>query len=185
MKSLKSILILTASGRNGSNSSIMAEVFAATAESRGHEVKIVNVIDYNIKPCTGCGYCYEKGKPCIEDDDFNKLAPLIIAADVIVFACPVYWYNFPAQTKLVIDKFISFTYGRIPLRGKKAALLTCAEDNNKKRVFEAISLSYDKMVSFMNWSSIGKVMQEGVNEAGDIKNTRAIKDVENLVTAYL
>lgn len=184
-RTCKNILILTASGRINSNSSALADAFANKAKERGHNVTIVNTIDLNIKPCFGCGQCYDNGTACIFNDDFEKIAPQIIAADVLVFAFPVYWYSIPAQMKLVIDKFITFTWGRIPMRGKQCALLTCAEETNKKYVFEDVSGTYDKIVSFMNWNSIGKVMQEGVYNIGEIKGTKAIKAAEQIVTSYL
>lgn len=176
----KKVLILTASARKNSNSTEMANVFASTAESKGHTVKIVNTINLDIKPCRGCGMCYKKETPCVFDDDFTQLAPDIIAADVIVFATPVYWYNFPTQMKAVVDKFITFSWGKIAVDGKRCALLTCAEEHNASYVFEGISVTYDKVARFMGWESMGKVMQQGVWNEGDIKMTDALKAVENI-----
>lgn len=176
----KKVLILTASARKNSNSTEMANTFAKIAESKGYTVKIVNTITLNIKPCHGCGMCYKKETPCVFNDDFTQLSPDIINADVIVFATPVYWYNFPTQMKAVIDKFITFAWGKIAVDGKRCALLTCAEEQNASYVFEGISITYDKVTRFMRWESMGKVMQQSVWNAGDIKMTDALKAVENI-----
>lgn len=183
----KKILILEASGRPHSNSGTMADTFAVEAEKKGYKVDRVNTINLAIKPCRGCGKCYTKDNPCVFDDDFKVVAPKLIEADVVVFATPVYWYNFPAQLTLtltlVIDKFITVTWGRIPMVGKKCVLLTCAEKHNPAYVFEEISATYDKVTKFMRWESIGKVMQHGVWDAGDIKKTNALAMVTELVEA--
>lgn len=177
----KKILILEASGRPNSNSGAMADTFAVEAEKKGYEVDRINTINLSIKPCKGCGKCYTQNHPCVFDDDFTVVAQKLIEADVVVFATPVYWYNFPAQLTLVIDKFITFTWGRISMAGKECALLTCAEEHNPTYVFEAISATYDKVTKFMRWKSIGKVMQHGVWNAGDIKKTNALTMVAELV----
>ena len=54
--------------------------------------------------CRACETCYQTGKACSFDDDFNEIAPAILAADALVFTMPVYWYSIPAQIKGVIDR---------------------------------------------------------------------------------
>ena len=48
--------------------------------------------------------------PCVQKDDYeNKLKGMIKETDMLVFVMPVYCYNWPAQPKMVIDRFYSYT----------------------------------------------------------------------------
>ncbi|MEM2174451.1 MAG: flavodoxin family protein [Candidatus Micrarchaeia archaeon] len=56
---------------------------------------MIHLIDYKINPCLGC---YSKSPklcryPCVQKDDMQKIYPLLIKADAIVFGTPVYWFN--------------------------------------------------------------------------------------------
>ena len=62
-------------------------------------------------------------KTCVFQDAMNKLNPMLLDSDVIVFATPIYYWNFPAQLKTVIDRFQVTVFS---MRGKKAVLLATA-----------------------------------------------------------
>ncbi len=51
----------------------------------------------------GCGVC-QCSKGCVDKDDTNPTIDKIAAADMILFATPVYWWGMSAQLKLIIDK---------------------------------------------------------------------------------
>ncbi len=52
----------------------------------------------------------------MDQDDTNVTIDTIAAADMILFATPVYWWGMSAQLKLIIDK----CYCRgLQLKGKK------------------------------------------------------------------
>ena len=42
-----------------------------------------------------------------KDDYETKLKEMFRETDMIVFAMPVYYYNWPAQLKTVVDRFYS------------------------------------------------------------------------------
>lgn len=56
-----------------------------------------------IAGCIGCGGCDKTGK-CVVDDDMQKIYPLLLEADAIVLAAPIYFYSVPAQVKALIDR---------------------------------------------------------------------------------
>jgi multimeric flavodoxin WrbA len=53
--------------------------------------------------CVACERCFEDGL-CAIEDDFQGVAEKLVAADVIVLAAPLYFWNVPAQAKLLIDR---------------------------------------------------------------------------------
>ena len=107
----KKILVLTGSARKDGNSNRMARAFADAAAANGNEVKVIDTSKLKLNFCHACQTCYKTGKPCSFDDDFNTIADDILAADALVFSCPVYWYSVPSQIKAVVDKMFSFVIG--------------------------------------------------------------------------
>ena len=141
------ILVLTSSGNKHGSSNMLAEAFIRGAGEAGHETTVYDVQRADIRPCTGCGACGMTG-PCVQKDDFeNELKDLIRTHDMLVFVMPVYYYNFPAQLKVVIDRFYSFTM-ELTAMHKKAAFLTVAWD-------------YRKLCDYMHFQDLGMVMGGG------------------------
>ena len=101
----KKVLVLTGSPRRGGNTDLLAEAFARGAKEAGYEVVIYETAHKNIKGCRACDCCFSTDKACVfDDDDFNKLAELLMESDAIAFSVPLYWYNFPAQMKAALDR---------------------------------------------------------------------------------
>lgn len=98
------MVVITGSPRENGNSSAMTEAFIKAAESKGHIVTRFDAAMKNIGGCHACETCFQTGKNCSFDDDFNSIAPAILEADAVIFTMPVYWYSIPAQIKGIIDK---------------------------------------------------------------------------------
>lgn len=121
------ILVLESSGNKHGSSNLLAREFIRGASEAGHEVTEFDVTRADIRPCLGCNHC-GMNVSCVQKDDYeNKLKALIHGTDMIVFAFPVYYYNWPAQIKAVVDRFYSFT-GELTSMHKKTAMLTVAWD---------------------------------------------------------
>ncbi len=88
-KMSKKILVLTGSARKGGNSNRMAQACSEAAGAKGHEVKVIDTTKLKLNFCHSCQACYKTGKPCSYDYDFNTIADDILAADALVFSCPV------------------------------------------------------------------------------------------------
>ena len=76
----------------------------------------------DIAPCTGCGSCKNGLDTCIIEDDMQRLYPLIRAADVLVFATPIYWWHMTAQLKTFLDRMYALDF-EAGFPGKKFVLL--------------------------------------------------------------
>lgn len=102
---MKRVLVISSSPRKGGNSERLCEEFAKGARAAGHEVEFVALRDYNIGYCRGCYACKTLGR-CVQKDDAEGIAEKMVAADVIVFGTPVYFYTMSGQLKVLIDRLV-------------------------------------------------------------------------------
>ncbi|MGN0702535.1 MAG: flavodoxin family protein [Lentihominibacter sp.] len=141
-------LVLTASPRPEGNTYSLVKVFAEelqrqaardeqkAGDSRDEHirVKIINLYNLDIKPCTACRSCQgDANNPgCVIDDGMQMLFPEIMKADLIVLASPVYsWYCTPPM-KAFLDRCVyamNKFYGTPPAgaclwQDKRVALIT-------------------------------------------------------------
>ena len=102
------ILVVTGSPRKGGNTEIMADVFAETAKTSGHEVIVRRLSALKVAPCLDCTYCFTHDGVCIQKDDMNDILQDLNQADLLVLASPIYWFDISAQTKCFIDRMYAF-----------------------------------------------------------------------------
>ena len=82
------ILIINGSARKG-NTYACVNAFAEGAKA-ANEIEILEADKLNISGCKGCEAC-GCTKGCVAKDDSNMVVDKIVAADLVVFASPVYW----------------------------------------------------------------------------------------------
>lgn len=170
----KKIVVITGSPRKNGNSFAMTEAFIKSATEKGHIVTRFDAAFANIGGCHACETCYQTGKPCSFDDDFNKIAPAILEADMVVFSMPIYWYSIPAQIKAIIDKIFSFVVGEKDIAGKGCALIACCEEDDMS-VFDGVRVPIERSAALLKWRLVGEVLIPGVLNVGDIEKTDGCK----------
>jgi multimeric flavodoxin WrbA len=77
-------------------------------ESNEIAVDIVPLKDYDLKPCTLCGSCYQSGR-CIYDEEFNKLLTILEDTQGILLVVPHY-SPIPAKLMIIFEKINEITY---------------------------------------------------------------------------
>ena len=80
----------------------------------------------------------------------------ILAADMLVFATPLYYYGMSAQLKTMIDRFCAFN-SSIQRKHMKSALLAAAW-NSDSWIFEALESHYKTLVRYLNFTDMGMVL---------------------------
>ena len=153
------ILVLKSSGNIYGSSNMLANEFIKGAKENGHIAIEYDVAYKNIRPCLGCNYC-AMSSPCVQKDDYEiELKDLIRKSDMLVFVMPVYYYNWTAQLKTVVDRFYSFT-GELTRMHKKTALLAVAWDNTDA-AFEIVQAYYKRICDYMQFKDQGTVIGKG------------------------
>jgi len=140
-------------------------------------VDIVDVASLDIAPCTGCVAC-GYGGPCAQYDDFDELREQILAADMLVFATPLYYYGMSAQLKTVVDRFCAFN-SSLHSRHLKSALLTVAW-NADDWTFDALSAHYKTLVRYIHLNDMGMVLGYGCGTRSMTKRSRYPLDAYQL-----
>ena len=157
---------------------MLADEFIRGAKEAGHDITEYDVIRADIRPCIGCNHC-GMGGPCVQKDDYeNELKGLIRDTDMIVFVMPVYYYNWPAQLKTVVDRFYSFT-GELTSMRKKTALIGVAWDDTDT-VFEVTTAYYRQICSYMAFRDRGVITGRGCGTPAMTKRSRYMKDAYEL-----
>ena len=139
------IVIVNGSARKG-NSLTAINAFMEGAKDK-HEIEIIQPDKLDIDFCKGCGAC-ECHKGCIDKDDTNPTIDKIIAADLVVFASPVYWWGLSAQLKLIIDK----CYCRgAQIKGKKVGVIIVGGSPIEAKQYSIIKEQFDCIESYLGW----------------------------------
>ncbi|MGN0558527.1 MAG: flavodoxin family protein [Acutalibacteraceae bacterium] len=102
------VLVLNGSPKAKSDTMHMTNAFIKGIKETGeHQIEIINVIEKEIKPCTGCFACWkmQKGK-CVQNDFQNEILSKIIESDVVIWSFPLYCYGMPSHLKAVVDRTI-------------------------------------------------------------------------------
>ena len=166
----KKIVVITGSPRTKGNSFAMTDAFIKAAQAKGHTVTRFDAAMLHIGGCRACETCYQTGKACSFEDDFNTIAPAILEADAVVFTMPVYWYSIPAQIKGVIDRIYSMVVGGKDIAGKECALIACCEEADRS-VLDGVRIPIERTAALNKWTMVGEVLIPGVLNPGDIDQT--------------
>ena len=93
-------------GRRG-NTQIMVEAFAEGVVQAGGTLETLFLVDYEIAECLACFECWiDPAGACVQKDDAAELIERVMAADLAVFATPLYVDNVSGLTKLFLDRML-------------------------------------------------------------------------------
>ena len=152
------IVVLEGSPNKNGSSHLLADCFRRGAEEAGHRVEIVDTAYADIHPCTGCVHCGYEG-PCVQKDDVEGIRRQLLAADMVVFVTPLYYYGMSAQLKTMVDRFCAFN-SSLQAKHLKSALLAAAW-NSDSWTFAALEAHYQTLVRYLNLQDMGMVLGTG------------------------
>jgi multimeric flavodoxin WrbA len=155
--------------RNGNTHVLVSRVLEGAA-SAGAETETLFLTDGAIRECDGCHLCWE-GKHCPKADDMADVFPRIIAADVIVFGTPVYWYGPTGLMKLFIDRFVFFNSPghRAWVTGKPAVIVVPYEETDPETVRPVIEF-FEKCLAYLGMDLVAKIIAPGVSARGEVRD---------------
>ena len=124
-------------GRKNSNSEILLKEALMACEELGAEVRMINLKDFHIEPCTGCTSCTRgmaqgKNVGCVLDkkDDKRRIMDVLLDQDAAIYSVPTYdlmpnaEYLAFAQRSLSFETSFLETIGAIEHRDRVAGLIS-------------------------------------------------------------
>ncbi len=165
---MKNVLILCSSPRANGNTELLAKNFIKGIEDSKKETNIdyVRLNDKKIGFCQGCYACQKTGE-CFQKDDMASLIQKVLAADVIVFATPVYFYTMSGQMKAFIDRLTPI-YEKV--RADIYILATAWDAYEENLELCAASIRGLTEMCFENCEEKGCLLVGGCEGKGDIIN---------------
>ncbi len=168
------IVIVNGSARKG-NTLTAIEAFVKGASEK-NEIEVLAADRLKIAACKGCGVC-QCSKGCVDQDDTNPVVDKLAAADMIVFATPVYWWGMTAQLKLVIDK----CYCRgIQLKGKKVGTLVVGGAPVDNVQYELIRKQFECMAEYLSWEIVFQKSYQAYDRGDLEKQGEVLAELEKI-----
>lgn len=187
------IVTILGSARKRGNTATVLEKFEDLIASV-HEVERINITDYLVKGCLGCNACQKKidVPGCVQKDDAVVILGRLLAANVIVYATPLYVWSFSAQMKALLDRqycLVKWNEGNQSAHslfaGKRTALLvTCG--GTVEQDADMIQVTFDRAMAFAGCNVIGKYVVPNCttpNQLGDKVESTAREMVKDIAGA--
>lgn len=168
----RNILVISTSLRKGSNSEILADALIRGAKEAGHHVEKVCIRDKEITFCRGCLACQKTGR-CVIRDGGDEIARKMLAADVLVFATPIYYYGMSGQMKTMLDRANPLYF--LDYRFRDVYLLATAADEEEQAMDGALNGIQGWISCFEKARLAGSIFAGGVDRAGEIENHPALE----------
>jgi len=161
--------------RHGNTHMLVSRILEGAAEA-GAQVDTLFLADHHIRECDGCHLCWQ-GEHCPKADDMAGIYPQIIAADVLVFGTPVYWYAPSGLMKLFIDRFVFFNSPghRTWLAGKSAVITIPYEETDPETARPVIEF-FEKCFDYLQVRLAASLIVPGVTERGEVGEKADVLD---------
>ena len=128
---------------------------AASLEKNGIASRIEWLGNAAISGCRACGACAKLGR-CAIDDKVNELAPLLSAADGVVFGTPVHYAAASGAITSFMDRLF-YAYGKA-LAGKPACAIASCRRGGASATFDQLnkyfSINSMPIVSGQYWNMV-------------------------------
>jgi len=114
----KMIHILGVSGspiKDGNTETFLKKALEFAESSEGVSTRSVSLAGKKISDCIHCNWCLIKqkqGKPCAQEDDMAEIYPLVLEADALLLASPVYVARLSGYMAAFLDRLRVFAHGK-------------------------------------------------------------------------
>lgn len=163
------ILMINGSPHTHGTTALLKDSFTEGALLAGHSVTYFDAAKEELHPCLGCNHCRNTEDGCVYKDAMEKLNPLLLDADCIVFITPLYYFGMSAQIKMAIDRFYA-NNTLLRSQNKKAILLAACGDKDDWAM-DALTAHYKAVCHYLHWEDAGSILAYGMYVREDIENS--------------
>jgi len=169
---------IAGSMREQSNTLHYVEAVLKVFEEEGIDTELISLRDKEIKPCTGCYECREKGYCTIKGDDFDEILSKMREAEGLILGSPVYVSSVVPQMMALLSRaaFVSHWSGKF-FTGKVGGPITVAQRAGHNMAFSQLLLWF-----FFNGYTVPGSIYWNVGVAGTGGARNAEEDTIGLET---
>lgn len=175
-------LLLNGSPREGNTCAALDALKKGMENMPGLEIREVKANDVSVSPCIACEVCGTNSS-CVFDDDTNDIIEAVAAADIIVFATPVYWWGVTAQLKAIIDKFYCKAESLHGLK-KKIGVIVIGEAEQEDPQYEIIPKQFSCICEYLGWELAFSKTYTAAAPGDLAKSKESIEEIEALWKAF-
>ena len=173
-------------GQGQSKTELMLTNLVQGMQEAGAEVEVINLRKKKINYCSGCFTCWSKTPGvCVHQDDMSKeLYPKWLAADLVIYATPLYHFTVNANLKAFIERtlpaiepFLVERNGHTshPIREKMpAAVMLSVAGFPELAVFDLLSSWTRFIFRDRLWAEIYRPAAETLATLPDLDSTKDI-----------
>jgi multimeric flavodoxin WrbA len=169
------VVAVNGSARKGGNTATLLEKVLEPLRAAGHECELIELSHKDVRGCTACGKCREKGDgQCYgRRDDGNAVIEAIFSADAVLLGSPTYFADITPELKAVIDRTGYVARGcraGNPLARKPAAAVIAVRRGGAIHAFDSINhffLISDMVVVGSSYWNLGVGGPKGAVEHDD------------------
>jgi multimeric flavodoxin WrbA len=138
---MKAIILLGTLKKEGlSNTEVLSEFLAGYFIKQGINCTIIKLVEHNIR----AGTYSDMG----EGDDWPNILKQVLAADIIVFATPIWWNNQSSEIQRVIERLDEIHDGimegkKSELEGKVGGIVITGDSDGAQHIIANISNFYN------------------------------------------
>ena len=174
------VLGILGTPRRGGNSEILLQVFLEGAVAGGAEVEEIRLRELKISPCQEIYHCIKDGT-CPIKDDMLGLYDKLLAAEVVALASPIFFYNFTAQAKAMIDRTQALWSRRYVVKkdfpgGSRQGVLLAVGATKGRLLFVGLRLTAKYFFDAINVSYAAEILVRGADEKGAILHQPEVLD---------
>jgi multimeric flavodoxin WrbA len=167
------VLGILGSPRRGGNSELLLRALLEGAAAGGAEVEEILLREKKISPCMEIYHCFKDGT-CPIKDDMLGLYDKLLAADVVVLASPIFFYNVSAQTKAMIDRTQALWSRRYHLNqdfpgGNRQGVLLAVGATKGRLLFVGTRLTAKYFFDALNVRYAAEILVRGADDKGAIQ----------------
>lgn len=133
---MKIVAITSSPKGKKSNTLRLVNAAADAAREAGADVEYIDIAKLNLKYCTACNTCFNKGV-CPRKDDFNKVLKKMFAADGFILSSPNYIEEVSGQMKVFMDRHCDIVHCH-KYAGKYSISLTTCGNNYGEHIIKSM-----------------------------------------------
>ncbi len=174
------LLAFVGSARAGGNTDVLVDEVLRGAAAAGASAVKVRLIDLDMAPCLGCMTC-TAGSCRQHDDDVGPLLERMVAAQGLLFATPVYFWNVSGLMKTLWDRMLplaglDLTADPVTmdplLRGKVAGTVVVQEEAQGPHA-SIIRTFFERNLADFGVRHVGELYAYGALERGAVRGDAA------------